>query len=200
RVLANYRDQNGKQVLYLTVQFKILHTTDSTPATDINRDEIIVEEDRKRVADLEIYQPKANKLTAVVAMDISGSMKGQSQTSGRSKMDEARGAARLFLDQHLDARADLGLILFDHEMRVTEAPVGSAAQLADHRKKLRQIIDDAKPLGGTAYLDATVEAVKMLKGIDGRRAVLLMTDGVDLSSTNTLQQAIDAAKAAEVPV
>ena len=40
-------------------------------------------------------------------------------------------------------------------------------------------------MGGTAYLDATYKAVEMLGDVPGRKAVVLMTDGVDLNSDAT---------------
>ena len=70
----------------------------------------------------------------------------------------------------------------------------------EHRERLRQLINEATPQGGTAYLDATVEAAKMLKGVPGRRAVIVMTDGMDTNSTATLKDAIAAAQEHELPV
>src|SRR5205823_2550019 len=95
---------------------------------------------------------------------------------------------------------DVGLILFDHEIKVAEPPVRDPAMQAAHRARLQQIIKEAKPQGGTAYLDATIKAVEMLRGIPGRRAVMLMTDGADTNSKRTLPEAIEAAQAAELPV
>ena len=76
----------------------------------------------------------------------------------------------------------MGLILFDHAMRLREPLAGKQEQAPAHREKLRSLIDKAKPLGGTAYLDATVESLQLLKNASGRKAVLVMTDGVDLNS------------------
>jgi VWFA-related protein len=115
------------------------------------------------------------------------------------KIDEAKNAARFFLD-HLDAGAKTGLILFDHEMRVQEPPPRTAAQAAGHRRKVRELIDQAKPMGGTAYLDAAARGVEMLRGIDGRRAVLVATDGVDMNSRRTLGEVIKLATVNEVPI
>src|SRR5262249_14281645 len=74
------------------------------------------------------------------------------------------------------------------------------AKFVEHRDALRRRIAAAHAEGGTAYLDATAAAVEMLAGIEGRKAILLMTDGVDLNSKKTLQEVIDLAQAAEVPV
>jgi VWFA-related protein len=177
----------------VTLQFQLKRLADDAVITDIPKEQIVVEEDGVPVKRLDIHQPRAQKLTVVLAMDISGSM------ARHHKMDEAKQAALAFLDR-LDARADAGLILFDHQIRVSEKPVRDPERFAEHRDKLRALVRSARPQGGTAYLDATVEAVNMLKGIPGRRVVVLMTDGVDMNSTRTLEQAIDEALGAEVPV
>jgi VWFA-related protein len=65
---------------------------------------------------------------------------------------------------------------------------------------LQQLVAAAQPRGGTAYLDAAAAAIDMLKGARGRKAVLLMTDGMDLNSNRSLREVIDLAKSAEVPV
>ena len=169
------------------------HGKDGPLAEDVNKDEIVVQEDGQPVTDLEIFQPKAQGLTAVLAMDISGSMESH------NKIVEARKAANLFLDK-LDPRSDSGLILFDHLLRVKEPPGRDPSQFAAHRVLLHQKVDAAKPSGGTAYLDATAEGLRMLQDIPGRRAVVLMTDGVDMNSTQTQKQVIELAKASHVPI
>jgi VWFA-related protein len=182
---SEIRDQKR----FVTVDFRLRRLQDKVLITDIPKDEIVVEEDGVRVAELDIAPPRAQKLTVVLAMDISGSM------ARHGKMEAARQAALLFLDK-LDSRAGAGLITFDHQIRVAEKP-GNAP---DHRDRLRQLVQSAQPQGGTAYLNATVEAVKMLQGLDGRKVVVLMTDGVDMNSKVTLKEAIEAAQTAEVPV
>src|SRR5439155_24205222 len=117
-------------------------------------------------------------LTTVLAIDISGSM------AEHGKMEQAKLAAASFLDR-LPATADCRLILFDHELRVRKPPASQPQQFATNRKQLRQFIGDAKPGGGTAYLDATAEALTMLRGTKGRKAVILLTDGLDLNSQLT---------------
>jgi VWFA-related protein len=195
KVFADVRELPGKpSALYVTVQFKLLHAGDARPVGELGSDEaIIVEEDGRRVTDIDLSGPKANALTAVLAMDVSGSM-----AAGR-KIDEARAAAGVFLDR-LDPRADCGLILFDHKLQVVVDPVRDAGRRAAHRDLLRQKVRAARPMGGTAYLDATDRAIEMLRDVTGRRAVLLMTDGVDLNSKATLREVIKKAHARDVPV
>jgi VWFA-related protein len=198
QVFASFRERNGKQALYVTVQFKVLRTTDGTLATDVDKDDIIIREDGRKVEELEIFLPRA-ALTTVLAMDVSGSMENTSGGSGIKKIDEAKKAADIFLD-NLSAKSETGLILFDHLMRVKEAPLRDSALYREHRKKVRELIADARPLGGTAYLDAAAEGVEMLKGIEGRRAVVVMTDGVDMNSQLTVEKVIKLATVNEVPI
>jgi VWFA-related protein len=192
------RERHGKQGLYVTMQFKVLRRSDGALA-DVDKDDIIVREDGKKVEELEILVPRA-ALTTVLALDISGSMANASPVSGVKKIDEARKAAGIFLD-HLSTNSETGLILFDHEMKVKEPPLRDAARYAKHRAKVRQLIEEkAKPAGGTAYLDAASESVEMLKGIEGRRAVVLMTDGVDMNSRQTLGEVVKFATVNQVPI
>jgi VWFA-related protein len=197
-VFASFREHAGKQALYVTVQFEVRRVADGSLATDVDKDDIVVREDGVKVKDLEIFAPQT-ALTTVLAMDISGSMENTSPGSGKRKIDEAREAARTFLDR-LNSKSETGLILFDHEMRVKEPPLTEKEHFAEHRRKVRQLIDAAKPMGGTAYLDAAYEGVQMLKDIPGRRAVVIMTDGVDMNSRETLAGVIKQATVHQIPI
>jgi VWFA-related protein len=188
-----YREEAGRRTLWVRVQFKVLRAGDGTVTTDVDRTEIVVKEDGQKVAELEVFQPRAQPLTSVLAIDTSGSM------ASSGKMDEARKAATTFLDR-LHPKADTGLILFNHLLHTREAPVGDPAHIAEHRARLRNLIAGARPGGGTAYLDATAEALRMLKDIEGRRAVVVLTDGQDMNSKNSLEEVIRQAQIAEVPV
>jgi VWFA-related protein len=194
RVFPVIRERDGRRALYVSVQFRVTHATDGSVATHIPKDDIIVKEDGGKVADLEIFAPHgADQLTTVLAMDTSGSM------TDFGKIGEAKRAANAFLD-HLGDKADSGLILFNHELYLSERLETDPSRFAAHRTILRQKINAAQPAGGTAYLDATAAAVNMLASFHGRRAVVLMTDGVDLNSERSLDNVIEHATGAEVPV
>jgi VWFA-related protein len=179
-------NKDGQDTLYVSVQFLIRHP-DGRPAYDVPPNEIIVREDGQVVNNVEIHTPTGlEPLTVVLAIDISGSM------AEHGKIDEAKRAARLFLEK-LESKAECGLILFDHLLRVQEPPTSD-------RERLRRRIDEARPSGGTAYLDATAAALEMLGRFKGRRAVLLLTDGVDLNSTHKSRDVMQMARKADVPV
>jgi VWFA-related protein len=56
------------------------------------------------------------------------------------------------------------------------------------------------PCGGSVIWDAVYHAAEKLRGVDGRKAILLLTDGEDSGSLHTLPQAIAMAQAAEAVV
>src|SRR5207249_5453335 len=66
---------------------------------------------------------------------------------------------------------------------------------------LEETLAGVKPFGQTAIYDALILALDHMKGAkEMKKAVLLLTDGVDNSSKHTLSEAIDAAKRSQVAV
>lgn len=183
----------GKKGVWVTIQFRVLKRSDGSAATDIGGSEIIVEEDGVEVAKVPIKPRATEDLTATLAMDISGSM------AAHDKIGAAKRAANTFFDK-LHDRANCGLILFDHEVRVNEPPTRDPSAVRGHRDQLREHINGAKPMGGTAYLDATAKALEQLEDFRGRKVAVVMTDGQDVNSKYTLDQVIEKAQIAEVPV
>jgi VWFA-related protein len=184
----------GKRGRFITVQFKVRRADGGDVIKKLaGGDRFVIYEDGRLAKDLEIEAPESGPLTTILAMDISGSM------ATDDRIEQARRAGQVFLDR-LHEGADCGLILFDHEMRVKVPPAGDEKRLNEHRALLRRHIDEARPMGGTAWRDAAAEAIQMLQGVRGRKAVIVMTDGVDLNSKHTLNELIDMAHIAEVPV
>ena len=168
----------GTQTIEVKVRYAI--TLDGKKVDKLDGDyKLVVEENGHFVKEVNLARSSApDELSAILTIDTSGSM------AGHERMDQARKAADVFLKK-LPSRVDCGLILFDHEMRVKLAPVFE-------REPLLAKINATQPRGGTAYLDAAFESVTMLRGTkDGRnRAVVLMTDGIDLNSKKTIDEVI----------
>lgn len=192
---------NGQKRLELTLQFKLLRSSDNQPATDVTKDDIVVKEDGQIVKELQIQQPRAANLMPILAMDVSGSMKQG------NKMEQGRSAASFFMTR-LDPRANVGLILFDDKIPFADPNrfIPLAKDPKDylaHRALVRQKILEAVPLGGTAFLDATVAAINLFpekRDPKDRLAVLLMTDGVDTDSKAKKDEVIQLAKDRRVQV
>jgi VWFA-related protein len=189
---------DGQAGLYFTVRFSIIRQGGADePGKDYK---VVIENDGREVARVDVPPPKlSEELSAMLTIDISGSMAKdvQGNKTNTKRIDQARVAARSFIDR-LPKKADCGLILFDHEVLKED----TVPPIKD-RKPLLTIIGRMAPRGGTAYLDATLESVHLLANLNnGRRekAVVVMTDGVDLNSNASLKTVIDAAKKAKVKV
>ncbi len=188
-VTMHDKDQEGKEGLFITVRFKI--TLAGETADDLSSSyKVVIEEDGRRVREADVPRPTpVADLNAMLVLDTSGSMKEH------GRMAQARAAADIFFAK-LSPQATCGLILFDHEIR---PPV--LAPVLD-RQLLRQHIHQVEPRGGTAYLDATAKAIEMLAQSrrSSNKAVVLMTDGLDLNSTTPLANVLGQAEQARVRI
>ncbi len=183
--------EGPNNTLYVTVRFTIKQQGKVTG--DAWKDyKIRITENGKTIQPLvDMPQPQVvqeDDLSLVLALDESGSM-----IEG-DRMKQAKDAAKVFFNQ-LPARAECGLILFDHLLKATIPPTTD-------RGVVMKEVENAKPAGGTAYLDATKYAVlQMLAAAKSKnRAVVVMTDGVDINSRATLKEVIDDARNAKVNV
>ena len=61
-------------------------------------------------------------------------------------------------------------------------------------------IDAMRAGGGTSIFDALGDGVRLLDGVEGRRAIVLLTDGYDENSTTDVTAALQAASGAHVTV
>jgi VWFA-related protein len=110
-----------------------------------------------------------------------------------------RSASLRFLDQVLRVDKDKVFVLqFDSRVQIKQTLTNSYLKLEEalsqvdtpSRSELRRGIG-----GGTMLYDAIDTAARfLLKDQTGRKAVILLTDGVDYGSTSTLAEAIEAAQ------
>lgn len=123
--------------------------------------------------------------TAVLAVDVSGSMRGVGLAG-------AKAAASAFLDEVPDDVL-VGLVTFSDRATVRVRPTAD-------RARVRDVIRSLKANGGTALFDGTVRAVG-LAGTDGVRSVIVLSDGADDgSSRNTQRGAVARIAGAKVKV
>jgi len=91
------------------------------------------------------------------------------------KIDEIHSAAKAFVDQ-LSPRDSVIVIEFNGSVKVQ-------CERTTDRERIYQGIERAKFGGGTSLYNAVNEALrKQLSKVDGRKAVVLFTDGVDTTS------------------
>jgi VWFA-related protein len=113
-------------------------------------------------------------LTTMLVVDISGSM------AVDGKLEAAQEAALAYVDQ-MQPGDQTGLIAFDVESNLVQS-------VTEDRLALAEAIRDLQTGGDTAMFDALVEGVRSLDTIGGRKAIIVLTDGMDNSSHATLEE------------
>jgi tight adherence protein B len=140
-------------------------------------------ENGNRVVGLQAVNLAAAK-SVVVAIDRSRSMSG-------AKLADALAAARVFLRAKVDA--DRVSVVAFGSRAVQLTPFSSSP--ADAVGALHGLNVDVK--NGTALYDALRLSANALRGQDGRaRVIVLLTDGKDVSSSSSLEDALASAHAA----
>ena len=125
-------------------------------------------------------------LTLVVVMDVSGSMLGE-------PLDKAKAAAATFVGQFGEADR-FSLVKFDHEIELVH-------DFTTDKDAIIGAINGLSPRGDTALYDVIADSVTQLKDVQGRRAIILLSDGRDTASTrNTADSAIAMAGTDSIPV
>ncbi|HXV62653.1 MAG TPA: VWA domain-containing protein [Vicinamibacteria bacterium] len=120
-----------------------------------------------------------------------------SSSSIRSNLSAIQTAGYLFV-RNLSEGDTARIGLFNSEVRF-------GAGFTDDVNEHFQILRSMKPAGKTALYDALLAALAELDRLDGRRSLLLFTDGDDAGpaeqgSTATMEQALESAKLSEVTI
>ncbi len=134
-------------------------------------------------------------LRVTLVLDTSASM-----TRGRSdKLREAKRGALGFLSV-LGPQDEVAVLTFDDSVRVV-------VESTSDRAALTAAIEDLEAQGGTALYDAIWRGADALRGFEGRRVLVLLSDGKDEAydglgpgSLHTLREALDEALRREVIV
>jgi VWFA-related protein len=121
---------------------------------------------------------KGEPLTTMLVIDISGSM------DKNGKIDAAKNAAKTYVSQTRSGD-QAGLISYDTK-------VYSVQPITSDTAALTSAIDGLKTGSDTAMYDALREAVSALEGVSGRKAVIVLTDGLDNSSHKTADDVINS--------
>ena len=171
-----------------TLEFTVTDLTGQY--VEIGPDDLVVSEDGEDQK-VDTFHEATTPVSIVLALDASGSM--------RKSADALIGAARAFVES-LRPEDKLSLLFFSDG-------VVTAHDLGTNRKTSVEAIDSYKPVGGTALYDGLSEAFATLKAVEGRRAVVVMTDGRDENnpgtapgSRHTLAEVLDMAREVDATV
>jgi Ca-activated chloride channel homolog len=155
--------------------------------TDLTRDDFEVIEDGKPQAIDYFAQgdgAASPEMHLGLMVDASGSM--------QADMKLAQGAAIKFLNM-LPAAEDITLVDFDTQVRITRYPQRDFARLVE---RIRQ----RKPDGWTAFYDALGTYLDGADSQDGRKVMVMYTDGGDTRSALSLSETLTLLKASQVTV
>ncbi|MEM6707058.1 MAG: VWA domain-containing protein, partial [Acidobacteriota bacterium] len=124
-------------------------------------------------------------LHVALLLDTSGSM--------TDEMGALRKAALEFLDQILRPEDRAALIPFTDRAYVL-------APFTDRRELLRAAASTLLARGGTSLLNSTVQSLHYLREAPGKRALILVSDGIDRDSTLTYDEVLDYATRVDAAV
>jgi tight adherence protein B len=109
-------------------------------------------------------------LSTMLVMDVSGSM------DKNGKIDGAKAAASAYVKQ-MRSGDQAGIITFNTRTQDIQP-------LTQDHDALLSAINGMKPGGNTAMYDALIAAEEALKSVQGRKAIITVTDGLDNSSSH----------------
>ena len=178
RVVLNYAVQVNRVVMYATAYS---NKGERHYALDLQKEDLVLEEDGVKQKIVDFYVEK-RPVTLAVILDSSGSM--------QPAMDKVHNAASRFVDSL--ALEDKALVIdFDEKVYLLQ-------DLTNDKDQLRRAITSTNALGGTALYDALYASFRRLRGIEGRKAIILLTDGDDTSSKFSFKRVLDEAKISDI--
>jgi len=157
------------------------------PVTNLKRQELKVLEEGRFQPIVHFAEGREVEARVLLLADVSGSMNGELKTT----------SARMAIRQILAALApedQAALAGFDSEYW------GIVGWTKDKRKVEEGIVK-VKPFGSTALHDALDHAARDIASHgEGRRAVVVITDGIDTASKETPEAVIARSRALDVPI
>ena len=140
--------------------------------------------DNEKPQPLVVFRSEVQPITVVVMLDTSGSMTGT--------ISLLKAAAEQFLIRLLpDDQAAVGA--FNDKIELS-------AHFSNNRDALVADVKDLDYGNGTRLYDALAESLNALRGIEGRRVILVFTDGDDTASRIGRGAVLDRARSEEVMV
>jgi len=151
------------------------------PVLDLTRDDFVLMEDGVPQEIIDFYLEE-RPITMAIVLDSSGSMK--------HAIAGAQQAADGFVDTLRPG--DRAMVIdFDEKVFLLQP-------ITDDKAELKRAIDSTYPQGGTSIYDALFSALRLLNTEEGRKAIVLLTDGDDYDSHFSFERILDGTRSSEV--
>ncbi|RKY60753.1 MAG: hypothetical protein DRP95_03840, partial [Candidatus Latescibacterota bacterium] len=171
---------------YVTVTDK-----DDQPIRDLTAEHFTVTEDGVEQTPIQVHpaREEGGPISVVLVLDYSSSMYDRSGTI--SNMETA---ARKFISL-MEPSDQAAIVKFSTEVEIIQ-------NFTEDQASLTQAIDTpfAGTKGSTSFYDAIYQSAGLAAGESGRKAIVIITDAEDNSSTHSKEEAIAQAIEAGVPV
>jgi VWFA-related protein len=150
---------------------------------DLSREDFIVYEDGVPQQVIDFYLEN-RPIRLALLIDTSGSM--------QEEIKEVQKAAVSFAETLADQ--DQALVVdFDERVFLIQ-------DLTSDHKLLKEAINSTIPIGGTAIHDALHASLRILNKIEGRKAIILLSDGEDTESFVSYKEILKEVKASDATI
>jgi len=166
-------EQVNRVILWISAKDK-----DGQFISDLTKDEFRVYEDGEEQRILDFYH-ETRPITMAILIDTSGSMHGE-------KIRAVHAAAGAFVET-LRPIDNALVIDFDENVFLIQ-------ELTASHDDLRTAIGSTEAIGATALYDAMHAAYRKIGSIDGRKVIVLLSDGDDTSSQFGFKRVLEEAK------
>ena len=156
---------------------------------DLTKEDFSIYENNEK-RDLTYFSHDYNApLSLTVLLDVSGSMAVQ------DKLKESKESLKYLVTFLLDLDDEFSLLIFaDGEVEV-------AMNFSNYKNYFLNVLDKTEAYGQTALNDAvTVTPEFANKGNNEKRAILLITDGIENDSQYSHYQAVEIARRVDIPI
>lgn len=168
------------------VQIQVLvFDHEGNPVSGLTPEDFEIREGRRRIEPEQLHTAHDVRLLLGLAIDSSESMK--------PAWSHLRHVASSFLAVSLAPEDSAFLVDFDDTVRLLQPPTAD-------KRRLRTNLGQLVPGGGTALNDGLLFSLLQFRREPGRRALVVVTDGVDLDSRSRWQEAPDFAERLGIPI
>ncbi|MXX77306.1 MAG: VWA domain-containing protein [Holophagales bacterium] len=179
---VTFKGEIDVQLIHLQV---LVVDADGAPVDGLAAADFRIVEDGERKAVEDVRQAGDVPLILGMAIDSSASM--------RPMWSQLRSVVGTFLETSLAGEDRAFLVDFDENVRLLQQPTGSL-------RALRISMDRLVPNGGTALNDGILFSLILYGDEPGRRALVVVTDGVDIDSRSEPGRAAAFAERVGIPL